>query len=213
MLVAGGRGGIGGRLARLLADRGDHVFATVRSADQVDEVGGDGVEAVVVDVTADVPAQLADAGVERVDAVVYAIGAGAGSGIRRKATIDMAGSDKLVAWAEGGGAPRFLEVSSHGAHDPGIADGEFVAYLLAKRAADLRLVSSGLDWVVVRPGTLHDDAASGVATPAADEGGGRTSRDAVAAFLLACLDRDDLARVVTELTDGDTSVEAAVAAL
>lgn len=207
VLVAGAHGGIGGRLVRLLARDGHRVFATVRREEQFDEVAGDGIEPVLLDVTDDVPGQLSDAGIETVDAIVYSIGAGAGSGPEKKKTVDRDGSNRLVDWAESHGVVRYLLVSSHGAHDPSIASGDFVAYLEAKKEADERLMASGLDWTIVRPGSLDDDEGDGrVALPSAEDGGGTTSRDDVAAFLAAAVAREDLGGVVTELTDGDVPI-------
>ncbi len=210
ILIAGGHGTIGGLLAPRFAADGYRVLSTVRKAEQRDEVAGEGIEPVILDVTGDVTSQLDAAGVTSVDAVVFTIGAGPGSGPEKKQTIDRDGAIKLADWAEAREVARFVLVSSHGAHDPTIADGDFGAYLEAKRDADDHLATTGLNWTIVRPGALTDHEGTGlVAMPDPEHGGGEIPRDDVAAFLRDVTLRDDLSGVITELTSGDLATEVA----
>jgi hypothetical protein len=72
------------------------------------------------------------------DAVVFAAGAGPGSGVPRKDTVDRGASVLLADAAERSGAGRFVQISSMGAGAPAPpgTDETFAAYLQAKTAAE-----------------------------------------------------------------------------
>ena len=82
------------------------------------------------------------------DAVVFAAGAGPGSGAARKDTVDRAAAVLLADAAERAGVRRYLLVSSMGVD--AVADGAtpagidevFVAYLRAKLAAEQDLLAA-----------------------------------------------------------------------
>lgn len=212
VVIAGGHGKIALRLTRLLAERAETVVGLVRNPDHVDDVKEAGGEAVVIDLeqasTDDVAAALTDA-----DAVVFAAGAGPGSGTERKDTVDRAASVLLADAAEQAGVRRYLQVSAIGldrANDPDV-DEVFAAYLRAKAAADSAVMAhDGLDWTILRPGLLTDDPGTGSVTLAEHVGGGVVTRDDVAAVLVQLLDEDDTAGRVFELIGGDTPIPGAV---
>src|SRR5688500_15086744 len=116
------------------------------------------MEAVVLDLESatvdDVSAAVAGA-----DAVVFAAGAGPGSGIARKDTVDRAAAVLLADAAERAGVRTYLLVSSIGAD--AVADGAtppemdevFLAYLRAKLAAERDVLARrNLATTVLRPG-------------------------------------------------------------
>lgn len=212
VLVAGAHGGIGRRLVRLLVEQGHTVWGSIRNPDHAQELIELGAEPLLVDVEGDVAEQVGDVA-DRLDAIVYSIGAGPGSGAAKKDTVDRAGSDKLVELAEQHGISRYVIVSSVGAHDPSSRDrGDvFRAYLEAKKAADERVAASSLDWTIVRPGRLTDDPGTGRITASTEPGGtGAVTRDDVAATIAAALVRDDLNGVTFELFNGDTPIDEAL---
>ena len=88
------------------------------------------------------------------DAVVFAAGAGPGSGPERKDTMDYGGAVKLIAAAKQAGVSRYVIVSSMGANPDAPGDDTFSVYLRAKGRADDAVRASGLDATVVRPGGL-----------------------------------------------------------
>lgn len=214
VVIAGGHGKIALRLTRLLADRGDTVVGIVRNPDHVEDIRDLGADAVVLDLeqagTDDVAAVLAEA-----DAVVFAAGAGPGSGPARKDTVDRGASVLLADAAEQAGVRRYLQVSAIGldrANDPDV-DEVFAVYLRAKEAADLDLMArNGLDWTILRPGLLTDDPGTGQVQLAEHVGGGVVTRDDVAAVLLVLLDRPATAKHVYELVGGDTEIDEALGA-
>ena len=210
--IAGGHGQIALRLAGLLARRGDQAVALIRNPDHAEDVRRAGAEPVVVDLEQAGADEVARA-IAGCDAVVFAAGAGPGSGPGRKDTMDFGGAVTLVAAAKSAGVDRYLIVSSMGA-DPGApGDDTFAVYLRAKGRADAAVLASGLDATVVRPGGLTNDPGTGRVALGADLPSGQVTRDDVAAVLVAVLDTPGTIGRTVDLTGGDTPVVDAVAAL
>lgn len=212
VVIAGGHGRIALRLARLLSERGDQPVGLIRNPEHADDVRDAGAEPVVVDLElADVDElarALADA-----DAVVFAAGAGPGSGAARKETMDYGGAVKLIGAAQEAGVRRYVIVSSMGADARTPGDDVFDVYQRAKGRADDALRASGLEWTVVRPGGLTDDPGTGRVTLGATVPRGQVTRDDVAAVLLAVLDSPHTIGRTLELVGGDTPVPDAIDAV
>jgi nucleoside-diphosphate-sugar epimerase len=207
--IAGGHGKIAMILGRALAERGDTVRGLIRNPDQADDLRAAGIEPVVCDLEGDGDVAAAIRGA---DAVVFAAGAGPGSGDARKSTMDLGGAVKLVEAAKAEGVSRYLIVSSMGAEkapadgdSPGRGDG-FSAYLRAKFEADEAVRASGLDYTVVRPGGLTEDPGTGLVTIAEDTGRGQIPRADVAAVLLACLDTPSTIGQSFDVISGTTPI-------
>ena len=83
--IAGGHGQIALRLAKLLSQRGDEAVALIRNPDHADDVRQAGADPVVVDLEHASEDEVAQA-IAGSDAVVFAAGAGPGSGAPRKET-------------------------------------------------------------------------------------------------------------------------------
>jgi uncharacterized protein YbjT (DUF2867 family) len=210
--IAGGHGKIALRLTKLLAGRGDTVVGIVRNPDHVSDVRAAGGEAVVVDLENATTEHVAEA-IAGVDAVVFAAGAGPGSGARRKDTVDRAASVLLADAAQAAGIRRYVQVSAMGldrADDPA-TDQVFAAYLRAKDAADQDLVARDLDWTILRPGRLTDDPGVGTATLAERVSPGAVTRDDVATVIVGLLDRPTTAGKTLELVGGTEAIDAALA--
>ena len=147
-------------------------------------------------------------------AVVFAAGAGPGSGPERKRTVDLGAAVKLIGAAERAGIRRYLMVSSIGAHDPSSGGESMRPYLEAKAEADEALVASGLDYTIVRPGSLTDDPGTGLVDLSTDLGRrAPIPRDDVAAVLAACLETPETIGVTFEAFTGDQEIDLAVRAL
>ncbi|MGH3756599.1 NAD(P)-binding oxidoreductase [Actinophytocola sp.] len=212
VVIAGGHGKIALRLTRLLADRGDTVVGIVRNPDHVADVRAAGGDAAVLDLEQTTVDQVAEvlAGAE---AVVFAAGAGPGSGAARKDTVDRAASVLFADAAEAAGARRFVQISAMGldrAGDSGM-DEVFAAYLRAKAAADADLMPRSLEWTVLRPGRLTDDPGVGAVTLAESVPRGAVTRDDVATVLVGLLDHPATAGTVLELVGGETPIDRALA--
>jgi uncharacterized protein YbjT (DUF2867 family) len=211
VVIAGGHGQVARRLARLLAARGDRVRGLIRNPDHSEDLRRDGAEPVVVDLEqeADLAPHLAGA-----DAVVFAAGAGPGSGPERKRTVDFGAAVKLADGAEAAGVPRYLMVSSIGAHDPAAGPEAMRPYLEAKAAADAAVLATDLGVTIVRPGSLTDDPGTGLVELSTQLGGrGPIPRDDVAALLVACLDAPETTGLVFEAFSGDRELDLAVRSL
>jgi uncharacterized protein YbjT (DUF2867 family) len=210
--IAGGHGQIARRLARLLAQQGDGVVSLIRNPDHADDVREDGATPVVVDIEESDAATVADA-IGDADAVVFAAGAGPGSGAARKETMDYGGAVKLIDAARQCGINRYVMISSMGA-DPNASDGPMAPYSAAKGKADEALRKSGLSYTIVRPGRLTDDPGTGRVRAGARVGRGSIPRDDVAQVLLAILKLGDAdAGQTFELIAGDDDIGVALAAL
>lgn len=211
--IAGGHGQIARRLSRLLAERGDTPVAIVRNPAHVADVESDGAAAVVLDLEDTDAAALADH-LTGTHAVVFAAGAGPGSGSARKDTVDRGAAALLAEAAALAGVRRYLLVSSvgAGAEPPPGTDDVFAAYLRAKTAAEEDLRARDLDWTILRPGALTDDAGTGHVRLGTEVPRGSVPRDDVAAVLLALLDRPRTAGLTLELSTGALPVAAAVVA-
>ena len=167
--------------------------------------------AVLGDLEAD--ASLAEY-VQGADVVVFAAGAGPGSGPERKRTVDLGGAVKLVDAALAVGVRRYVMVSSIGADRPHVASGGMRPYLEAKAEADRYLMASGLEYTIVRPGSLTDDPGTGRVRVSRELGGrGEVPRDDVAAVIAQVLDAPNTVGVTFELFSGDHLVAEAVRSL
>jgi uncharacterized protein YbjT (DUF2867 family) len=205
VVIAGGHGQIALRLARLLAARGERVRSLIRNPDHASDVSDAGAEAVVFDLEERSSAELADV-VAGADAVVFAAGAGPGSGPERKRTVDLGGAVKLIEAAQAAGVRRYVIVSSIGADDPSAGSEAMRPYLEAKAEADAAVVASGLDWTIVRPGVLTNEA--GTARVAVGERLERAevTRDDVAAVIVGVLDEPRTIGRTFVVVEGETPI-------
>ena len=136
--IAGAHGQIARRLARLLAERGDRVRGLIRNPAHADDLRADGSRAGRVRPRERVDRRAVAEAIDGADAVVFAAGAGPGSGAERKLTVDRDGAIKLLDAARAAGVPRYVIVSSIGAESPPDGDDVFSVYLRAKAEADAR---------------------------------------------------------------------------
>ena len=212
VVIAGGHGKIALLLERLLAERGDQAVGLIRNPAHVADVQKAGAEAVICDLEAasaeDVAVLLSGA-----DAVVFAAGAGAGSGAPRKDSVDRGASVLMADAAERAGVRRFVQVSSMGTGQPPRpgTDEVWAAYITAKTAAEDDLRARDLDWTILRPGRLTDAPPTGgirLAPPPVPRD--TVSRADVAAVIAALLDNPGTRHQTLELVGGDTPVATAV---
>jgi uncharacterized protein YbjT (DUF2867 family) len=210
VVIAGGHGRIALQLLRLLAEGGDRARGLIRNPDHAVDLERAGAEAVVCDMEAE--SDLAPF-VEGADAVVFAAGAGPGSGAQRKQTVDLGAAVKLLDAAKVEGIRRYVMVSAIGVSHPERISDEMRPYYEAKTEADRRLAESELDWTIVRPGGLTDDPATGRIHAGEDIGTGKIPRADVAATLAVVLATDSTIGKAFDLIEGDTPVDEAVRSL
>jgi uncharacterized protein YbjT (DUF2867 family) len=216
IVIAGGHGKIALILERLLSQRGDSAVGLIRNPDHAGDLEAAGAEPVVVDLENCSVDEVATH-LQSADAVVFAAGAGPGSGAARKDTVDRAAAVLLADAAEAAGVRRYVMISSMGADAEApddVGDPVFVAYLRAKGAADDDIrARKALDSTIVRPGHLTNDPGTGLVTIADHTGHGNIPREDVAAVLLAVLDTPSTAGQTFEVISGDTPIKDAVASI
>ena len=211
VLVAGAHGKTARRLVRMLVDDGHEVQGLVRKKEQMPDVEADGAEPVLVDLEEEEVEGGVGEAVEGCDAIVFAAGAGPGSGAARKETMDYGGAAKLIEAAEKRGVRRYLMLSSMGAGNPEGGSEEMQPYLFAKARADERLTKSGLQYTIIRPGGLTDEEGSGrIAAAQALGRRGQISRDDVARTFADALEMRNTYGKTFEILAGDTPIREAL---
>jgi dihydroflavonol-4-reductase len=222
VFVTGAAGFIGGRVARILRERGDAVIAVVRDPERAAPLRGLGVRLVTGDLDSDEGIRAAMTGADAVIHVAgsYRVGIAASE---RPAMFEsnVTVTERVLDAAIALGIPRIVHLSSvntfgdtHGTipneayrRDP--ADG-FLSYYdetkwTAQRRAETR-IAAGAPIVIVQPGTVYgagDHSSLGAQLKAAHDGTARfvafgdtgiapTHVDDVAAGILAALDRGRL---------------------
>jgi uncharacterized protein YbjT (DUF2867 family) len=207
VLVAGGHGQIALRLLKLLAERGHRGRGLIRNPDHAADLQAVGADPVLCDLESDDPRpHLGSA-----QAIVFAAGAGPGSGPERKRTVDLGAAVKLIEAAGELGVARYVMVSAMGTQDVAHAGEAMRPYLQAKKDADDALMASGLDWTIVRPGRLTDDEGTGLLTLGDTVARGEIPRADVAAVVVAALDNPSAIGRQWDVIGGQTPVDEAVA--
>ena len=210
VVVAGGHGKVGTSLLRLLAGSGHRARGLIRNPDHARDLEEVGAEPVLCDIEA-----LDDISrcCEGADAVVFAAGAGPGSGAERKRTVDYGGAVKLIEAAKSNGIDRYVMVSAISVDRPDEWSEQMRPYYEAKRDADAQLLESGLSYTIVRPGGLTDDPGTGLVKIGTDLERGEVPREDVAATLAAVLETPGTVGKTFELVSGDTPIDEAIRAL
>jgi uncharacterized protein YbjT (DUF2867 family) len=214
VLVAGANGKTARSLVRMLVEEDHKVRGLVRKEEQLSEVKQNGAEPVLVDLEEEEVEGAVGRAVEGCDAIVFAAGAGPGSGAARKETMDYGGAVKLIEAAERHGVRRYLMLSAMGAADQESGSEEMRPYLSAKAQADERLQSSGLDYTIIRPGSLTNEPGTGRIDAAPSLGRrGEISREDVAAIFAATLEAENTVGKTFETLSGDTPIREAIAGI
>jgi uncharacterized protein YbjT (DUF2867 family) len=198
------------RLMKLLADRGDSPRGIIRSTDQASDLEAIGAEPIVLDIE---NKEIGEAAAGS-DAVVFSAGAGAGSGPARKRTVDYGGAVNLAEAAQANDIRRYVIVSALGTNRPERWSDQMRPYYEAKAEADEFVRNSGLDYTIVRPGSLTDEPGTGTVEIAERiDRSGPVTRDDVALVLYEVLGADNTIGKEFDLLGGETPVEEAIAAL
>jgi nucleoside-diphosphate-sugar epimerase len=132
IVIAGGHGQIAMHLHPILKQNGHSVKGLIRKEEQADDLKDAGAEPVLVDIEKE--DDISEA-VGSADAVVFAAGAGPGSGKERKWTVDRDGAVKLIGAAKKNEISRYVMISAMGLDTPR-GDEVFRVYQQAKAEAD-----------------------------------------------------------------------------
>ncbi|HEV7956217.1 MAG: NAD-dependent dehydratase [Microbacteriaceae bacterium] len=213
IIIAGGHGKIARLLSRQLADAGHEPIALIRNADHSDDVRAAAAEPLVLDLEHAAVSYLSSV-LMGADAVVFAAGAGPNSGPARKQTVDRDGAILLADAAVAAGVRRMVVVSSIGADDyDASSDDAFQVYLRAKSEADAEVRERDLDWTIVRPGVLTDDAPTGLVRVGASVQRASIPRADVAALIASALGNRRAIRAQFEVVSGNTPIAEALDSL
>jgi uncharacterized protein YbjT (DUF2867 family) len=206
--IAGAHGQVAIRLGRLLVDRGDDVIGLVRNSKHAEDMRAAGVDPAVCDLEHATVDQIAGT-VAGSAAVVFAAGAGPGSGAARKLTVDRDGAIKLLD-ATAADSSHYLILSAMGAEDPPDGDDGSSVYLRAKAEADAAVTASDRDWTIVRPGVLTDDPGTGRVRVDSAPFRGEIPRDDLAAVLASALHDARAGRRLLYVNAGDEPIKQAL---
>lgn len=212
IFLIGATGGVGSRLGPKLVSAGHSVKGLHRKPEQAGDLRDQGVEPVfgnLIEMTAD---DMASA-LQGCDTAIFSAGA-AGSGRDKTTAIDGEGPEKLIEAARATGVNRIYMVSviMDAGRDRDTSD-DFEHYMAMKRRADAALATSGIDYVILRPGTLKDEDGDGKVCAGRAITYGDVARGNVAATLAELINTPEITNEMIELTNGDTPVTEAVARL
>ncbi|SHF46622.1 Uncharacterized conserved protein YbjT, contains NAD(P)-binding and DUF2867 domains [Salegentibacter echinorum] len=204
VLVAGANGTTGRLIIDILKQsEAYNPVAMVRKQEQKQHFDNQKVQTVM----ADLEGNLSQA-VQGADKVIFA----AGSGGKNVIGVDQEGAKKMVDASKEAGVKKFVMLGSIGTDDPS-QGGDLTDYLKAKQNADDYLRSSGLDYVIVRPGALtNEDATGKIKTGGIAEldKSGNISRADVAQTLVEVLPNEIKLHETFEIMAGDTPIKQAV---
>ena len=205
IVIAGGHGKIAMLLHPILSERGHSVRGLIRNPDQDQDLRDAGAEPVIFDLEKD--EDIVEA-IEGADAVVFAAGAGPGSGAQRKWSVDRDGAIKLMTGCKKAGIDRYVMLSAMGVDGDIDTDNEvFAAYMEAKSQADEVLRKIGLAYTIIRPGSLTDDEPTGRITLGERIESAEIPRADVAAVLAYVLEHPETVGLQLEVTSGDKPID------
>ena len=213
IIIAGGHGKIALLLSARLRDAGHEPVGLIRSASQSDDLRDAGAEPVVLDLESASDEEGADV-LRGADAAVFAAGAGPSSGGPRKLTVDRDGAILLARASIAAGVRRVVILSAIGTDDyDADSDDVMQIYARAKSEADAAVRALDVDWTIVRPGGLTDDAGTGLVRVGETVERGSVPRADVAAVIAEVLVDGSTVHRQFELVSGDTPIVEAISAL
>ena len=202
IVIAGGHGQIAMHLHPILKERGHNVRGLIRKPEQKKDLQEAGALPVLVDIEKkeDISNEVGIA-----DAVVFAAGAGAGSGKERKWSVDRDGAIKLIEAAKKNGIKRYIMISAMGLETPR-GDEVFQVYQQAKAQADEALRNSGLKYVILKPGRLTNDDGTGKVKIAEKLDSGEIPREDVAKVIAEVLENKNIENAEFDLLSGEEEI-------
>lgn len=207
IFIAGGSGRVAEAVINDLIDKGHEVYAGSRHEDAI--IKRDGVTAVHLDLHAKIDELVKK--LQGIDAVYFL----AGSRGKDLLQTDAFGAVKLMKASEKAGVKRYIQLSSMFALEPEKWDGEpslasITDYNIAKFFADEWLISkTSLDYTIVAPGVLTEEAGTGKIELNPDHSGNNPIPD-VAAVLTGVLDKENTFGKVINMRGGNTPIAEAI---
>lgn len=205
ILVAGAHGTTGQKIVSLLKEsQYFEPIAMVRNKEQAERFESKGVKSVIADLEENL-----DHATKGMDKVIFA----AGSKGKNLKAVDQEGAKSLVDASKKNNVKKFVMLSSIGAENPEKSD-QLVDYLKAKHNADEYLKESGLNYAIVRPGTLNNETGNGkIELAEILEHRGEIPREDVAQTLVRALHDDTANDSVFEIISGEQLIGEALDSL
>lgn len=207
VLVIGANGNTATRVIQRLADSDHDPIAMIRNPSHRTKFDKLGVPSVLADLEYPI-----DHAVQGCDAIIFAAGAGGKTGKDKTVLVDHIGAIRSMVAAQVNNVRRYIMLSSIGNNIN--SQSPIAHYHRAKAHADNHLVETGLDYTIVCPGGLTDEAVTDLISVDAElTGRPLTSRENLASVLVACLDYDNSIGKSFSVLDGDTPLTQAMSAL
>jgi nucleoside-diphosphate-sugar epimerase len=214
IFLAGASRGVGREIAKCLTEQGKRVKALLRSEEARPELEAMGIKVVMGDALDAAALEQAMLGDEPISAVISTIGGLPKDGQRA----DYLGNKNLIDAAVKAGVQKFILVSSIGSGEsviaiPPQALEALRTVLIEKEQAEKHLIESGLTYIVIRPGGLKSEPATGNGVLTEDyKVAGTIHRADVAQLVCKCVFSDAanhkiLSAVDRNMTYGQTSFE------
>lgn len=211
VLVIGANGSTGRIICNLLKNSPQfNPVAMIRKKSQEEYFKDKKIETVSGDLEKDF--EPAYQGIKR---VIFAAGSGGSTGPEKTKAVDQDGAIKSVDLAKKHKIEKFVLLSSMGADNPDdFKDSKMYTYLLAKHNADEYLIKSDLNYAIVRPGSLTDDAGTGKIEAAVKLGKrGKITREDVAQTIVDTLDSKHASATSFEILEGEDKIKDALSNL
>lgn len=214
VLVIGANGKTGYLTVKELKAEGKHEpVAMIRDENQKERFENLGIKTVLGNLEESIIPAL-----EGMDAVIFAAGSGSKTGKDKTVIIDHIGGIKAAVEAATTGARRFIMLSAMNTKTD--SQSAIKHYHRAKAHCDNfimgmdEIMEEGLDWTIVCPGRLTDEAATGkVKVDTNIDGKANTSRAHVAKAMVASLDMPNTIGKRFALAEGDVELKEALGSL
>jgi uncharacterized protein YbjT (DUF2867 family) len=213
VFVIGITGGTGSRIARLLIDQGHSVSGLYRDRSRIEKLEAMGARTFPGDIAA-ISEQALALAISEMDVLIFTAGASDQDDESMIDAVDFGGVKKTIAAMQLAGKSRLLLISvfPEAARDQCLGD-SFEHYIAAKKKADVEVVNSGLDWIILRPSTLRDGPGAGKVSLALANFHTEITRDDLASTVVELLCAPEIKRKILEVTEGEQPIARAVSAL
>ncbi|WP_367295555.1 SDR family oxidoreductase [Levilactobacillus yonginensis] len=205
-LIIGAHGHVGQHIVEQLAATGETVYGGIRKPEQAETITKLGGQARDVNLMGTVEDLLP--AMKGVDTVIFSAGSGGSTGDDMTINIDLDGAIKSMIATEKAGIKRFIIVSAMGTDDRSFWDKSGIRpYYAAKYYADQWLRHrTALDYTIVRPGILTNDAPTGkITTNSAASDNKKISRTDVAATVVAIVQHPQSKQII-EMVNGNAPI-------
>jgi uncharacterized protein YbjT (DUF2867 family) len=213
VFILGITGGTGSRIARLLIDQGHSVSGLYRHPNQIAKLERTRVTPFAGDIATISTRDLSQV-IHKTEVLVFTAGAGEQDDESMIDAVDYGGVKKTIAAMRLASHDRLLLISvfPEAAREQCLGD-SFEDYISAKKKADVEVVNSGLDWIILRPSSLRDTPGTGRISLGLANFHTEITRDDVASAVVALLKATQITRKILELTEGTQTIADAVSAL